>query len=74
MKTSEDKIQPLPSPDPPEQKYREALLNAVTKAANLLGELMELSLIPEPCAKVSRRDSAEVGFYLYGGWFWSLLL
>ena len=31
--------------DTPEGKYREALLNAATKAANLLGELMELSLI-----------------------------
>ncbi|MEQ9368538.1 MAG: hypothetical protein RIG63_05825 [Coleofasciculus chthonoplastes F3-SA18-01] len=42
--------------DTPEDKYREALLNAATKAANLLGELMELSLIPDPRAK----EAAEI--------------
>lgn len=80
--TNKDENQSPPPPDTPKQqsldtpedKYREVLLNTATKAANLLGELMELSLIPDPRAKVSRRDSAEVGFHLYGGWFWSLLL
>ncbi|MEQ9549236.1 MAG: hypothetical protein RIM23_06425 [Coleofasciculus sp. G3-WIS-01] len=67
MVTNKNGNQSPPPPDTPEGKYREALLNAATKAANLLGELMELSLIPEPRAKVSRRDSAEVGFHLYGG-------